>query len=101
MGLETGTTIAQLDEDWPLSTDNPNQGDDHLKLIKSVLKAQFPGKANNGYAEVINTNETELNYLAGTTSNVQSQLNSLSSLITTMQAEIDSLTARVTVLENA
>lgn len=101
MGLETGTTIAQLDESWPLSTDETSRGDDHIKLIKAVLKAQFPGQANNGYAEVINTNETELNYLAGTTSNVQNQLNALSTLITTMQAEIDALTARVTVLENA
>ena len=42
MGLETGTTIADLNENWPEGTDNVSQGDDHLRLIKSVLKSQFP-----------------------------------------------------------
>jgi len=101
MGIETATTLADLDSTWPLATDNPNQGDDHLRLIKSALKAQFPGKANNGYAEVINTTEEELNRLSGVTSNVQTQLNALSALITTLQTDLNALTVRVADLENA
>ena len=42
MGLETANSIEDLDENWPLGTDNVSQGDDHTRLIKSVLKSQFP-----------------------------------------------------------
>ena len=38
MGLETGNTINDLNENWPLGTDPKSQGDDHIRLIKSVLK---------------------------------------------------------------
>lgn len=38
MGLETGTSIAALNALWPLGSDPRSQGDDHLRLIKSVLK---------------------------------------------------------------
>ena len=39
MGLETGTTIAALNAAWPLGTDPRSQGDDHLRLIKAVVKS--------------------------------------------------------------
>lgn len=40
MGLEsTPTKISDLNELWPLSTDDPKYGDDHLRNIKAVLKA--------------------------------------------------------------
>jgi len=42
MGLETGTTINELDPSWPLPNDPVSQGDDHLVLLKKILKAQFP-----------------------------------------------------------
>ena len=43
MGIETGSYINDLDADWPLATDNVSDGDNHLRLIKKVLKASFPG----------------------------------------------------------
>lgn len=42
MGLETGTAIADLNELWPLDTDELNQGAAHLRLIKDILKADVP-----------------------------------------------------------
>ena len=43
MGIETGNYINDLDADWPLATDNVSDGDNHLRLIKKVIKASFPG----------------------------------------------------------
>lgn len=80
MGLEAGTTIASLDVTWPLSGDYIQEGDNHLRLIKSVLKAQFPGAALGGFAVPITASEAEINYLSGVTSNIQAQINSLSSI---------------------
>ena len=42
MGLETGTYIDDLVSTNPLAADNVSQGDNHLRLIKAVLKASFP-----------------------------------------------------------
>jgi len=43
MGLETGTYVNDLNTANPTSTDPKSQGDDHLRLIKSVLKNTFVG----------------------------------------------------------
>jgi hypothetical protein len=42
MGLESATYINGLVDTNPTASDNANQGDNHLRLIKSVLKATFP-----------------------------------------------------------
>lgn len=42
MGLETATFINGLVESNPTSSDSANQGDNHLRLIKTVLKNTFP-----------------------------------------------------------
>jgi hypothetical protein len=42
MALETGTNISDLTAANPTSGDNASQGDDHLRLIKTVLKTEFP-----------------------------------------------------------
>ena len=67
MGLETGSTIASFITSNPTSSDPVNQGDDHLRLIKSVLQAQFPGAGGLGYATAITVTEAELNALHGLT----------------------------------
>jgi len=79
MPVESGTTISQLDQTWPLGSDNLQQGDDHIRFIKSVLIAQFPGALGQGFNEAIVATEAELNYLSGVTSNVQDQINSITS----------------------
>lgn len=38
MPLENADTIDELNEDWPLGTDTLSQGDNHIRLIKKVLK---------------------------------------------------------------
>jgi hypothetical protein len=67
MGLETGSTISSFITSNPTSSDPVNQGDDHLRLIKSVLKAQFPGSAGSGFAIPITATEAEINALHGFT----------------------------------
>ena len=42
MGLESGTYIDSLVATNPVGSDNRNQGDDHLRLIKNTVKASFP-----------------------------------------------------------
>lgn len=79
MSLETGTTISDLDSSWPLGGDSTSDGDDHIRLIKSVLKTQFPGSSGDGFSIPITATEQELNYLVGTTSNIQDALDNLAS----------------------
>jgi hypothetical protein len=45
MGLETGTTIAALNAAWPLGTDVRSQGDDHIRLVKAVVKNDVASRA--------------------------------------------------------
>ena len=42
MGLETATFINQLVDTNPTASDNANQGDNHLRLIKATIKNTFP-----------------------------------------------------------
>lgn len=77
MPVENGSTINDLDSQWPLGGDFITDGDNHLRLIKAILKAQFPGELSNGYATPILATETELNYLQGLTDNVQDQLDAI------------------------
>ena len=69
MGLETGTFISDLVSTNPLGSDQKTTADDHLRLIKSVLKASFPSV--NG---AVNPTPTEFNYLVGVTSGIQGQI---------------------------
>ena len=85
MPLETGNYISDLDESWPLGGDPTLRGDDHLRLIKSVLKTQFPGALGNGFASAINVTETEFTYLEGVTSGIQTQLDALDARITGLE----------------
>ena len=65
MGLESGTYISQLNSDNPATSDDVAEGDDHLKLIKAVLKNQFSGLSG---TTAITSSEAELNILDGVTS---------------------------------
>ena len=70
MALETATYINTLDATNPTATDPKNQGDDHLRLIKSAVKATFPNVAG-----AVTPTHAELNHVAGVTSAIQTQLN--------------------------
>jgi len=43
MAVETATYIGDLNETYPAGGEPVAQGDDHIRLIKAVLKASFPG----------------------------------------------------------
>jgi hypothetical protein len=61
MGIEADTGyINSLDKTWPLATDDRNTADNHLRLIKSVLKNTFPNLDG-----VVNCTPDELNLLEG------------------------------------
>lgn len=42
MPTETATYIDELDETKPAGSESPSEGDDHLRLIKDVLKNTLP-----------------------------------------------------------
>lgn len=69
MGLESATYINQLTSTNPLGSDLKSAGDDHLRLIKTVLVNSFP--AVDG---AVTATDTEMNYLVGLTSAVQTQI---------------------------
>ena len=97
MALETASYISGLNASNPAATDGLAQTDDHLRLIKSTLKATFPnvtGAATPTHTQlnVLSTltasaaelnvldgipatlTSTEVGYLDGVTSSIQAQL---------------------------
>ena len=58
MALESGTYIDSLNASNPASTDGLGQADDHLRLIKSTIKATFPNLDGAVTATVANLNST-------------------------------------------
>ena len=75
MTIESASYISQLAATNPASDDPKSEGDDHVRLIKTVLKTQFP---NFGTA-AMNATVAELNYSVGVTSAIQAQLDALTS----------------------
>ena len=88
MPLESTTTIAGLDQSYPLGGDPTNKGDDHLRLIKSVLKTMFPGAGGSGFSIPVTATEAELNYLSGLTSNAQDQLDAISASVSALTGQL-------------
>lgn len=60
MALETGTYIDSLNASNPTATDALSQADDHMRLIKSTIKATFPNVSG-----AVTSSHTELNLLDG------------------------------------
>ena len=77
MALETGTYINSLVATNPAATDGLQQADDHLRLIKSTIKATFPNLDG-----AMNATEDELNILDGATVTT-SELNALDGITST------------------
>lgn len=75
MPAEAATYIHQLDASLPGSNDLVREGDDHVRLLKATLKATFPGVAG-----AVTPTHTEINYLAGVTSAIQTQIAGKASL---------------------
>jgi hypothetical protein len=49
MGLETATFLEELVGTNPTGSDDRSAGDDHIRLVKSVLKSTFPGLAGRAF----------------------------------------------------
>ena len=84
MGLESATYISELVSANPTATDPISQGDDHLRLIKAVLKNQFSGLSG---TTAVTSSGAELNILDGVTA-TSTELNYLD--ITTLGTSADS-----------
>jgi hypothetical protein len=53
MGLETANNIESLDEANPTPEDFVHDAATHLRMIKHVLKKQFPGRSGNGMSNPV------------------------------------------------
>ncbi len=71
MTVETALYPTQLNTTLPTSSDFVSEGDDHLRLLKTVVKTTFPNVAG-----AVSASQVELNYVTGVTSDIQAQLNS-------------------------
>jgi len=84
MALESSTYIDGLNASNPAATDSLSQADDHLRLIKSTVKATFPNVSG-----AVTATHTELNLLDGVTSTT-AELNILDG-VTSTAAELNIL----------
>ena len=66
MTIETATYISSLNSANPGASDAISEGDDHIRLLKSTIKATFPNVAG-----AATPSHTELNYVTGVTSAIQ------------------------------
>ena len=82
MALETGTFINSLNAANLASTDGLAQADDHMRLIKSTVKASFPN-----ITGAVNATQTELNIKDGVTTSID-EINLLDG-VTAITAEIN------------
>jgi len=83
MALESGTYVKDLVSTNPPGTDAISQGDDHIRLIKSVLKNSFPSNSNAPIVPDISGNGDK--YL---------QVNSGASATQWVTLDVDALTRR-------
>jgi hypothetical protein len=74
MPIETATHLHQLNTANPTSSDPIHEGDNHIRLLKAVLKATFPN-----INAAVNPTPAEMNHLVGVTSGVQTQINTANS----------------------
>ena len=61
MTVESASYISQLDPTKPASADAKSEGDDHFRLLKTVLQAQFP----NFGAGSVTATQSDLSRIAG------------------------------------
>jgi len=73
MTVESASTIAQLDATLPRGSDPRSEGDNHMRLIKAMLKTQFTS-GGPGLDAPVTVTAQELNSLAGVTGNIEERL---------------------------
>lgn len=70
MTIESVTYIDDLDVNYPEADDPKSEGDDHIRNIKTAIKSTFPNVTG-----AVTPTHTELNYVDGVTSSIQTQIN--------------------------
>lgn len=90
MALESGTYVNSLNASNPASTDGLAQADDHIRLLKSTIKATLPNVTG-----AITASHTELNALDGVTASA-TEINKLDGLTATT-AQLNSLASGGTI----
>jgi len=80
MALESFSGIWSLNTSNPTSSDDINQGDDHIRGIKASLRQTFPA-----VSATVNVSHSELNHLSGVASNIH---NSMEAISKSLSAEI-------------
>ena len=70
MTVEAVTYISDLNATYPAAGDSQVEGDDHIRNLKTGIKATFPN-----IAGAVTPTHTELNYVDGVTSAIQTQIN--------------------------
>jgi len=86
MALESGTYVNSLNASNPASTDGLAQADDHIRLLKSTIKATLPNVTG-----AITSTHTELNALTGVTAS-PAEINKLDGLTATT-AQLNAIAA--------
>lgn len=81
MALETASFISDLNVANPTATDPISDGDNHIRLIKSAIKATFPN-----ISAAVTATAAQLNYTTTLTSDPQAQINSKASTQITLTA---------------
>jgi hypothetical protein len=69
MPVESATYISELSASNPSGSAPKSEGDNHIRLIKSVLQSTFPA-----ISGAVSASHVELNYVDGVTSAIQTQL---------------------------
>jgi hypothetical protein len=81
MSLETTTYIDGLITTSPTGSDQKREGDNHIRLLKSTIKNTFPN-----ITGAVTATHTELNYVDGVTSSIQTQLDDLTDFGTALDS---------------
>ena len=66
MTVESATYVSQLNPAYPAASDNISEGDDHIRVVKTVLQAQFPNLA----TTAVSQSSTQMNKLGFETGTV-------------------------------
>jgi len=59
MAIESAVYVQDLDANGPPATDFVSEGDDHLRLLKAVLKTTFPDATSAVYVQPATQDEAE------------------------------------------
>lgn len=86
MTLENATFVAGLDPSRPNGQDSLGEADDHLNMIKSVLRNQFAGRDNDRYDTSVVVGPRDLNDVVNHAQ--QTDLDALEARVTTAESTI-------------